>query len=68
MSIKNTKKFAAINAKITDLQKQKSQIEETFAQNMSQEITKMLIRKNCFNIDKNTLLKKIEALVDEHIR
>jgi len=64
MYSKNNKKLNAINAKIDDLLKIKSQLENDFAQGLSEDIAKILIRKNAINLDKSVLLKKIEAIVE----
>ena len=65
MYSKNNKKLNAINAKIDDLLKIKSQLENDFIQDLSQQIAKILMKKNVYNIDKIALLKKIEATIDE---
>ena len=64
MYSKNNKKLNAINAKIDDLQKLKSQLENDFAQSLSEDIAKILVRKNAINLDKSVLLKRIEAIVE----
>ena len=67
MSAKNTKKLESINQKISNLQKIKNQLENDFVNDMSQQIAKLLVNKNAFNLDRNALLKKIESLIDEHV-
>jgi len=64
MSTKNNKKLESINQKIASLQKIKSQIENDFINDMAQQIAKLLLKKNMFNIDKSALLKKIETAID----
>jgi len=64
MYAKNNKKLAVINAKIDDLLKIKSQLENDFTQSLSEDIAKILVRKKAFNVDKSVLLKRIEAIVE----
>jgi hypothetical protein len=63
--IKSTKRLDSINAKITELQKLQKKIEEDFVQSISKDIAKIFVKKKVYDIDKPTLLKKIEALIDE---
>jgi len=67
MTSKNTKKLESINQKILNLQKIKSQMEDDFVNDISQQIAKLLAKKNSFNIDKPALLKTIESAIDEYV-
>ena len=64
MYAKNNKKLAVINAKIDDLQKLKSQLEENYANDLSTQIAQILVKKKAFNVDKSALLKTIESAID----
>jgi len=63
MSAKNAKRLEAINQKITSLQKIKSQIESDFVDGFSKDVSKLLVKKGVFNIDKSVLIKKIESFI-----
>lgn len=62
--MKNSEKITQINEKIAELQKKQKQLENEYIENISKDIAKLLLKKKAFNLDKNTLLKKIEALID----
>ena len=62
--MKNIKKLEQINEKIAELQKIQKQLENEFIENMSKEISKILLKKRAFNIDKNLLLQEIENLIN----
>jgi len=64
MNAKNNKKLTAINAKIDDLQKLKSQLEENYAKDLSTQIAQILMKKKAFNVDASSLLKTIESAID----
>ena len=62
--MKNSEKISLINEKIAELQKKQKQLENEYIENISKDIAKLLLKKKAFNLDKNVLLKKIEALID----
>ena len=62
--MKNSEKITQINEKIAELQREQKQLEYEYIENISKDIAKLLLKKKAFNLDKNTLLKKIEALID----
>lgn len=63
--MKNSEKISLINEKIAELQKKQKQLENEYIENLSKDIAKLLLKKKAFNLDKNVLLKKFEALIDE---
>lgn len=66
--MKNVKKIEQISEKIAELQKIQKQIESDFIQDLSKQIAKILIKKKAFNIDKSSLLSKIESVIEATIK
>ena len=63
--MKNAKKLQQINQKIADLKILQKELETDFVNDLSKQISKIIIKKNLFDIEKSKILKCIENAFDE---
>ena len=63
--MKNAKKLQQINQKIADLKVLQKELETDFVNDLSKQISKIILRKNLFDIEKSKILKCIENAFDE---
>ena len=63
--MKNAKKLQQINQKIADLKVLQKELETDFVNDLSKQISKIIIKKNLFDIEKSKILKCIENAFDE---
>lgn len=63
--MKNAKKLQQINQKIADLKILQKKLEDDFVKDLSKQISKIIIKKNLFDIEKSKILKCIENAFDE---
>lgn len=63
--MKNAKKLQQINQKIADLKILQKELETDFVNDLSKQISKIILKKNLFNIEKSKILKSIENAFDE---
>ena len=63
--MKNAKKLQQINKKIADLKILQKELETDFVNDLSKQISKIILKKNLFNIEKSKILKSIENAFDE---
>ena len=63
--IKNAKKLQQINQKIANLKVLQKELETDFVNDLSKQISKIILRKNLFDIEKSKILKCIENAFDE---
>ena len=63
--MKNAKKLQQINQKIADLKILQKKLEDDFVKDLSKQISKIIIKKNLFDIEKSKILKSIENAFDE---
>lgn len=63
--MKNTKKLQQINQKIADLKILQKKLEEDFVNDLSKQISKIILKKNLFDIDKSKILECVENAFDE---
>lgn len=63
--MKNAKKLQQINQKIADLKILQKELETDFVNDLSKQISKIILRKNLFDIEKSKILKCIENAFDE---
>lgn len=63
--MKNAKKLQQINQKIADLKILQKELKDDFVKDLSSQISKIIIKKNLFDIEKSKILKCIENAFDE---
>ena len=63
--MKTAKKLQQINQKIADLNVLQKKLEDDFVKDLSKQISKIIIKKNLFDIEKSKILKCIEYAFDE---
>ena len=63
--MKTAKKLQQINQKIADLKVLQKELETDFVNDLSKQISKIIIKKNLFDIEKSKILKCIENAFDE---
>ena len=63
--MKNAKKLQQINHKIADLKILQKKLETDFVSDLSKQISKIILKKNLFDIEKSKILKCIENAFDE---
>ena len=63
--MKTAKKLQQINQKIADLKVLQKKLEDDFVKDLSKQISKIIIKKNLFDIEKSKILKCIENAFDE---
>ena len=63
--MKNAKKLQQINQKIVDLKILQKKLKDDFVKDLSSQISKIIIKKNLFDIEKSKILKCIENAFDE---
>ena len=63
--MKNPKKLQQINQKIADLKILQKELEDDFVKDLSKQISKIILKKNLFDIEKSKILKCIENAFDE---
>ncbi len=63
--MKNAKKLQQINQKIADLKVLQKKLEDDFVKDLSKQISKIILKKNLFDIEKSKILKCIENAFDE---
>ena len=63
--MKTAKKLQQINQKIADLKVLHKELETDFVNDLSKQISKIIIKKNLFDIEKSKILKCIENAFDE---
>ena len=63
--MKNAKKLQQINQKIADLKILQKKLKDDFVKDLSSQISKIIIKKNLFDIEKSKILKCIENAFDE---
>lgn len=63
--MKNAKKLQQINQKIANLKVLQKELETDFVNDLSKQISKIILRKNLFDIEKSKILKCIENAFDE---
>ena len=61
--MKNSERLEQINQKISQLQKMQKQLETKYIENITKKITKVLIKKQAFKINKKILIKEIENVI-----
>ncbi|MDR3180024.1 MAG: hypothetical protein LBT70_03955 [Holosporaceae bacterium] len=65
--MKQSKKLDAINDKITNLAKQKKDLEDEITQSVAKQVAAILIKKRATKINIAAFLGKIEDIVDEFL-
>ena len=63
--MKNPKKLQQINQKIADLKILQKKLEDDFVKDLSKQISKIILKKNLFDIEKSKILKCVENAFDE---
>ena len=63
--MKTAKKLQQINQKIADLKVLQKKLEDDFVKDLSKQISKIIIKKNLFDIEKSKILKCIENAFEE---
>ena len=63
--MKNAKKLQQINRKIADLKVLQKELETDFVNDLSKQISKIILNKNLFDIEKSKILKCVENALDE---
>lgn len=63
--MKNAKKLQQINQKIADLKILQKELETDFVNDLSKQISKIILKKNLFNIEKSKILNCVENAFDE---
>ena len=63
--MKNAKKLQQINQKIADLKILQKELETDFVNDLSKQISKIILKKNLFNIEKSKILECVENSFDE---
>ena len=63
--MKNPKKLQQINQKIADLKILQKELEDDFVKDLSKQISKIILKKNLFDIEKSKILKCVENAFDE---
>ena len=63
--MKNAKKLQQINQKIADLKILQNKLETDFVSDLSKQISKIIIKKNLFDIEKSKILECVENAFDE---
>ncbi len=63
--MKNTKKLQQINLKIADLKILQKELETDFVNNLSKQISKIILRKNLFDIEKSKILNCVKNVFDK---
>ena len=63
--MKNAKKLQQINQKIADLKILQKKLEDDFVKDLSKQISKIIIKKNLFDIEKSKILECVETAFDE---
>ena len=62
--MKNAKKLQQINQKIADLKILQKELETDFVNDLSKQISKIILKKNLFDIEKSKILECIENAFD----
>lgn len=63
--MRNANKLKQIEEKIEELRKQQKQLEDDFVADLSTQISKLILKKKLFNIEKSEIISKIESALDE---
>ena len=63
--MKNAKKLQQINQKIADLKILQKKLEDDFVKDLSKQISKIIIKKNLFDIEKSKILNCVENAFDK---
>ena len=63
--MKNAKKLQQINQKIAELKVLQQELETDFVNDLSKQISKIILKKNLFNIEKSKILECVENAFDE---
>ena len=63
--MKNAKKLKQINQKIADLKILQKELETDFVNDLSKQISKIILKKNLFDIEKSKILECVENAFDE---
>ena len=63
--MKNAKKLQRINQKIADLKILQKKLEDDFVNDLSKQISKIILKKNLFDIEKSKILECVENTFDE---
>jgi len=63
--MKNAKKLQQINQKIADLKILQKELETDFVNDLSKQISKIILKKNLFDIEKSKILECVENAFDE---
>ena len=63
--MKNAKKLQQINQKIAELKVLQQELETDFVNDLSKQISKIILKKNLFAIEKSKILECIENAFDE---
>lgn len=63
--MKTAKKLQQINQKIADLKILQKELKDDFVKDLSSQISKIIIKKNLFDIEKSKILKCVETAFDE---
>ena len=63
--MKNAKKLQQINQKIADLKILQKELETDFVNDLSKQISKIIIKKNLFDIEKSKILNCVENAFDD---
>ena len=63
--MKNAKKLQQINLKIAELKVLQQELETDFVNDLSKQISKIILKKNLFDIEKSKILKCVENAFDE---
>lgn len=62
--MKNAKKLQQINQKIADLKILQKKLEDDFVKDLSKQISKIILKKNMFDIEKSKILEGVENAFD----
>ncbi|MBO7454424.1 MAG: hypothetical protein J6T91_03550 [Alphaproteobacteria bacterium] len=63
--MKNAKKLQQINQKIADLKILQKKLKDDFVKDLSKQISKIIIKKNLFDIEKSKILECVENAFDD---
>ena len=63
--MKNAKKLQQINQKIADLKILQKKLEDDVVKDLSKQISKIIIKKNLFDIEKSKILECVENAFDK---
>ena len=63
--MKNAKNLQQINQKIADLKVLQKKLETDFVNDLSKQISKIIIKKNLFDIEKSKILECVENAFDD---